>query len=298
MEVIRTENLTKNFGNTPAADDISLRIDRGTIYGFLGLNGAGKTTLIRILLGMIHPDRGQVTLFGQPVNSRFALWNKVGYLVETPNAYSNLSVYENLQVFFHLRKLSDRRLIDQVIDDLKLDRYRNTKSRHLSLGNKQRLGLAKALMHRPELLILDEPINGLDPAGIVEVRELLRQLAMNGSTIFLSSHILGEISKVVHRIGIIHQGKLLKEISIDDLHQQLSRKLLIKTLDNKKALQVLQHHGFSSAIIGQEIELEDGHSIEHPEAVSRLLVESGLPPTQIYLFCEDLEHYFLRHIVN
>lgn len=165
MELIATEVLTKIYGPTTAVDEVSIRVQEGETYGFLGLNGAGKTTLIRMLLGMIRPDRGEVRLFGQTLDSSFKAWNDIGYLVETPYSYPNLSVLENLKVYYHLRQLHDPGLITRIMDRLKLGVYRDRKAAHLSLGNQQRLGLAKALMHEPKLLILDEPINGLDPRG-------------------------------------------------------------------------------------------------------------------------------------
>jgi ABC-2 type transport system ATP-binding protein len=194
MNIIQTYDLTKTFGDTVAVDHISINVREGEIYGFLGLNGAGKTTLIRLLLGMIKPDSGSISLFGQNAKQGSDIWNNVGYLVETPYAYPNLTVKENLEVFYQLRGLKDRKQIDKIISVLQLDQYKNKKAKYLSLGNSQRLGLAKALLHNPKLLILDEPINGLDPAGIVEVREFLKDLVKNhNTTIFLSSHILSEI---------------------------------------------------------------------------------------------------------
>ena len=213
MEIISTKSITKYFGATAALDTISIQVNQGEIYGFLGLNGAGKTTLIRVLLGMIKPDTGNVNLFGKTLTASFNQWNDIGYLVETPYSYPNLSVAENLKVYYQLRQLSNPKIIPDIITKLKLSPYAHTQAKHLSLGNQQRLGLAKALMHEPKLLILDEPINGLDPEGIVEVRNLLREFAHKGSTIFLSSHILGEISKIANRIAIIHKGKLIQEVT-------------------------------------------------------------------------------------
>jgi ABC-2 type transport system ATP-binding protein len=297
VEIIRTNELTKYFGATPATDNISIHVNRGEIYGFLGLNGAGKTTLIRILLGMIKPDSGSVTLFGKPLTHTFNSWNDIGYLVETPYAYPNLSVTENLKVYYKLRQLSNPTLIDDIIDRLRLTTYRDKKAKVLSLGNQQRLGLAKALMHQPKLLILDEPINGLDPEGIVEVRELLKELADKGSTVFISSHILGEISKIANRIGIIHEGKMIKELTIKELTNQLIKKIVVKTIDNKVAIKHLIDSSHR-AILNEkdEIEISDEDAIANSENITRLLVEKGFPPKQVYLFTEDLEMYFLRTI--
>lgn len=165
MKTIEAYNLTKKFKDLIAVNNISLEVESGEIYGFVGLNGAGKTTTIRLLLGMIKPktNQGTVKLFGKDIRKNFARWNDVGYMVESTDSYPNLSVRENLEVFFNLRKLIDKNLIDNVIDRLKLKGYHNAKAKHLSLGNLQRLGLAKVLMHRPKLLLLDEPMSGLDP---------------------------------------------------------------------------------------------------------------------------------------
>jgi ABC-2 type transport system ATP-binding protein len=299
MEVIRTNSLTKYFGTTPASDNISIHINEGEIYGFLGLNGAGKTTLIRLLLGMIKPDQGNITLLGKQLTPHFDRWNDIGYLVETPYSYPNLSVTENLKVYYKLRQLTNPNLIDDIIEKLKLTNYKNKKAKVLSLGNQQRLGLAKALMHKPKLLILDEPTNGLDPEGIVEVRELFKDLASSGATVFLASHILGEISKVVNRIGIIHEGKLVKELTTRELTGQLIKKLLVTTADNVKAVQLLLSAGHEAILTEkEEIEITNSDAVAHPENISKLLAENSLPPKQLYLFTEDLEMYFLRTIRN
>ncbi len=298
MNVIQTDNLTKKFGDTVAVDHISINVRQGEIYGFLGLNGAGKTTLIRLLLGMIKPDSGSISLFGQNAKQASDIWNDIGYLVETPYAYPNLSVKENLEVFYQLRGLKDRKQIDKIISVLQLDQYKNKKAKFLSLGNSQRLGIAKALIHNPKLLILDEPINGLDPAGIVEVREFLKDLVKNhNTTIFLSSHILSEISKVATRIGIVHNGKLINEINTKDLKHQIIKRLCVNTNDNAKALQLLKENGFNAFINGKGIiESTETNAIQHPESISTLLVNSGLPPKMISVLEEDLEAYFLRMI--
>lgn len=160
MNVIQTDNLTKKFGDKIAVDNVSINVRAGEIYGFLGLNGAGKTTTIRLLLGLIKPNSGSISLFGQNAKQASHIWRNVGYLVETPYSYPNLTVKENLEVYYHLRGLNNKKLIEEIINILHLDQYIDKKAKYLSLGNYQRLGLAKALMHKPELLILDEPING------------------------------------------------------------------------------------------------------------------------------------------
>lgn len=296
-DIIQTELLTKKFGETTASDKISIHVKEGEIYGFLGLNGAGKTSLIRMLLGMIKPDNGTIRLFGKKLSTQFDQWNDIGYLVETPCSYPNLTVKENLSVYYKLRQLSDPHLMDEIIEKLKLTNYWDKKAKVLSLGNQQRLGLAKALMHKPKLLLLDEPINGLDPEGIVEVRELLKQLATNGSTIFLSSHILGEISKVANRIGIIHQGKLVKELTINELHDQLIKKLIVNTNNNESALKELLNHNYKAVLTAEhELEITNSEAISKPELISGLLAEKTYPPKKVFLYTEDLELFFLRTI--
>jgi len=299
MNIIQTENLTKKFGDFKAVDNVSINVRIGEIYGFLGLNGAGKTTTIRLLLGMIKPNAGSISLFGQSTKQAAKIWNDVGYLVETPYSYPDLTVKENLEVFHRLRGLKDKKLIDNVIDKLQLSQYKDKKAKYLSLGNCQRLGLAKALIHKPKLLILDEPINGLDPAGIVEIREFLKDLVHNhNTTIFLSSHILSEISKVATRIGIVHEGKLVKEINTNELELQIIKKLCVKTSDNRKAIDLLADKKIIFNATGNDIiETTNIDVIKQPEIISEILANSRIPLKMLNVVEEDLETYFLR-IIN
>ncbi|MBL7932350.1 MAG: ABC transporter ATP-binding protein, partial [Bacteroidia bacterium] len=272
-------------------------VNRGEIYGFLGLNGAGKTTVIRMLLGMIKPSGGSIRMFGQTLDSGFRQWNKIGYLVEAPYSYPKLTVYENLKVYFELRSLKDTSYIDRIIDRLKLTPYKHRRAGQLSLGNQQRLGIAKALFHDPELLILDEPINGLDPEGIVEIRNLLKELASNGTTIFISSHILSEMARIADRIGIIHHGNLLNELQTTELSELLVSKLILSTDNNRRAKDLLIQNGYSALEneLG-EIELMDDQICKHPESISRLLMSEGIYPKKLLVVNEDLEQFFLRTI--
>ncbi|MBX2906023.1 MAG: ABC transporter ATP-binding protein [Taibaiella sp.] len=297
MNAIQTFGIKKRFGTTTAVNDISLAVETGKIYGFLGLNGAGKTTLIRMLLGMIRPDEGRVELFGEELNSRFRRWNDIGYLVETPYSYPNLTVRENLKVHYALRGLQKPGLVDEIMERLKLTQYANKRAAGLSLGNQQRMGLARAMMHKPRLLILDEPINGLDPEGIVEVRELMKELAANGTTIFVSSHILEEISKIADVIAIVHQGKLVGELTAHELSERLERKLMVSTKDNVRARQTLIALGFHPVLQGDgTLALSDVTALAAPERVSAELSGTGTPPLLIHPYTEDLEHFFLRTI--
>ena len=214
--VLQTEALTKHYGQVRAVDGLDLEVRRGEIYGFLGRNGAGKTTTIRMLLGLIRPTSGTVRVFGQAIGGDQGWLRQVGFLVESATAYPNLTVAENLDVQRRLTG-APRAAVAEAIGRLGLDDYADRCAGRLSLGNKQRLSLARALLHRPELLILDEPANALDPAGIVEIRQLLRALAADGVTVFMSSHLLAEVAHLADRIGIVDGGRLVEEASRDEL---------------------------------------------------------------------------------
>jgi ABC-2 type transport system ATP-binding protein len=293
---IFTTGLTKRFGNFTAVDNISLNIRRGEIYGFLGLNGAGKTTTIRMLLGMIKPSVGSVELFGTKVKpGQTSVWQRAGYLVETPHAYPDLTVKENLEIVRRLRHLNDNTAVPQIIAELGLGQYADRRAKTLSLGNAQRLGLAKALIHHPDLLILDEPANGLDPAGIVEVRELLCGLAEDkGVTIFVSSHILSEVSRLATRIGIIHEGKMVKEIDARHLAEQEEQYLRVDVANISTAQASLKRAGIASRLNDHSLIITERTVIEHPDRIATLLVQAGCPPTRLVVEQSDLEAYFLN----
>ena len=298
-EVIITENLTKRYKDVLAVSEISLNVRKAEIYGFLGLNGAGKTTTIRMLLGMISPDNGTAFINGKKVHpNNTELWKDIGSLVEVPYAYPDLTVKENLEIFRRLRLIQDTKSVSAIMDKLQLTKYANRKAQHLSLGNAQRLGLAKALIHNPQILILDEPANGLDPAGIFEIRELLLDLANNqGVTIFISSHILGEISKFSTRIGIIHNGSLIQEINTPQLELLCQKKLQISTRNNQMAKSILLKNEIIAVEKNENIlEIQQEELINHPEKIAVLLVTNQVPPTLLRVYDEDLESYFLRTI--
>jgi ABC-2 type transport system ATP-binding protein len=294
---IETNNLVKRYGDVTAVDGLSLRVARGEIYVFLGLNGAGKTTTIRILLGMVKPTYGEARVLGTRIRvGDKKPWASVGYLVETPDAYPELSVRENLEAMRRLRPGTEPKAVDRAIERLGLIAYADRRAGTLSHGNAQRLGLAKALLHNPELLLLDEPATGLDPAGIVEIRNLLLELAQEqGVTVFMSSHILGEVSRLAKRIGIIHQGRLLQEFDVDELERNRRRRLVIRTRDCQAARSVLLSAGFSAEITSDgTIEVKDNVPIERPDDIATRLVNAGHAPTMLNVEQEDLEHYFLR----
>lgn len=295
--VVVTSSLTKRYGDHTVVNDLSLRIGPGEIYGFLGLNGAGKTTTIRMLLGMVRPSEGSARLFGVPVRPDIPdVWARVGYLVETPYAYQELTVRENLEISRRLRQLSDPHAVDRIMKRLALTQYADQRAGTLSLGNSQRLGLAKALLHDPDLLILDEPANGLDPAGVVEVRDLLRELAHErGVTVFISSHMLGEVARLVTRIGIIHQGRLIEELDAEQLEQNRRQWLVVDARDREAARATLTSAGFVVETSRDgTLTLPDAHASAHPDDIAERLVRAGAALTRLAVEVEDLETHFLR----
>ncbi len=294
---IETEDLGKHYGEVKAVEHLSLRVAEGEIYAFLGLNGAGKTTTIRMLLGMIKPTTGYATVLQTRVRlgSREP-WESVGYLVEIPHNYPELTVYESLEVARRYHPGVPREAISRIIERLGLATYADRRAGNLSQGNAQRLGVAKALLHNPKLLFLDEPANGLDPAGIVEIRELLLELTREqGVTVFMSSHILAEVSRLARRIGIIHNGRLLQELNTDELERNRKKRLLLRVRDVEPAQRALAAAGQPAEILQDgSIELKSARSVERPDDINRLLVNAGTPPTQLMVEEEELEQYFLR----
>jgi ABC-2 type transport system ATP-binding protein len=294
---IETQDLGKRYGDVRAVEHLSLRVAEGEIYAFLGLNGAGKTTTIRMLLGMIKPTTGYATVLQTRVSvGNRQPWESVGYLVEIPHAYPELTVSENLEVARRLHPGTPRAAVDRIIERMGLAAYAGRRTGDLSQGNAQRLGLAKALLHNPKLLLLDEPANGLDPAGIVEIRELLLELTREqGVTVFMSSHILAEVSRLARRIGIIHEGHLLQELDIDELERNRRRRLLLRARDVESAHRALIAAGQPAEILQDgTIELRTASSVERPDDINCLLVKAGTSPTQLMVEEEELEQYFLR----
>ena len=277
-----------------AVEALDLDVRRGEIYGFLGRNGAGKTTTIRMLLGLIRPSSGDVEVLGRRVQpGTTAPFARVGYLVETATAYPNLTVRENLDIQRRLTG-TPRAAVAEVIELMRLDGLAYRRARVLSLGNKQRLSLARALLHRPELLILDEPANALDPAGIVEVRELLRALVSeHGVTVFMSSHILTEIAHLVDRIGIMHEGRLIEELDRDQLRAKERLYVEVGVSEPRRAATLLAAAGFARVERADDrLRVYDAQG-RVPE-VARVLVGAGLDVTELTQAHEDLEAHFLR----
>lgn len=296
---VRTVGLTHRFGGVTALDRVDLEVAAGEVHGFLGRNGAGKTTLIRALLGLITPTSGTVEVLGTPVRggrTSPALWAGVGYLVEGPGLYPSLTVLEHLQVAARYRGLAAAAVKD-VVEQLDLGPYARVRAATLSLGNRQRLGLALALVHRPELVILDEPVNGLDPAGVVDVRNLLRRLTGEGVTVFMSTHLITEVARLADRVVVIHDGRLVEEVSGERL-RSCGDERLVSTF---RSAELARRGAAALSALGLDARAEQAtvvstaaDAVRRPDRVATLLVEAGTPPTSLAVEREDLEGYFLR----
>ena len=275
---------------------VDLDVRRGEIYGFLGRNGAGKTTTIRMLLGLVHPSAGEIAILGSSLaRDRAHILSRVGYFVESAAAYPNLTVRENLHMQRRLTR-APARAVDEVIELLKLGEYVDRRAGKLSMGNKQRLSLARALVHAPELLILDEPANGLDPAGIIEIRALLRRLAdQKGVTIFMSSHLLDEVEHLADRVGIVHAGSLVEEVDYNRLRENGRLAIEIDVDDVPAAEGVLTGElGFVGVSRSGESSLRITDRQAKPAPIARALVGAGISLERLVSLEEDLERHFMR----
>ena len=293
--LLQTRNLTKQYGRHRAVDDVNMHIKKGAIYGFIGRNGAGKTTCLKMISGLSTPSYGEIEMFGYKGKDLQKVRSRVGCLIEAPGLYGNMSAYDNLNIKCKLTGIKKKGYIEELLKTVGLDTVGEKKTKHYSLGMKQRLGIALALVGEPDLLILDEPINGLDPQGIVEVRETIQKLAKErGMTICISSHILEELSKLATDYGIIHNGCLVQELTREELMKKCSERIEL-TLDNpKQAIPVLDDMGFNSY---QVIDKEHIHIFERLGESASLhmeLAKAGIPVKGISITSEELENYFLR----
>ena len=247
---IETKQLSKTYGNRRVVDDLNLHVPEGCVYGFLGPNGAGKSTTMKMLLGLIYPTGGSVRLLGQTLTetNRIALLRQTGSLIESPAGYLHLTAEENLKVVADLKEV-DHKDIDRVLEIVRLTQDGKQKVGQYSLGMKQRLGIAMALLGEPKLLILDEPTNGLDPAGIQEMRQLIAGMPKTtGATVLISSHLLGEMEQMVTQVGILDHGRLLFEGALTELQKHSLGGYALRLLDPEKGLPVLREQGFSAQL--------------------------------------------------
>lgn len=292
--ILETRNLTKKYGEKLAANDVSLHVEEGRIYGLIGRNGAGKTTIMRMISGLSIPTSGTYSLFGQTGSAKNKLLKDVGVLIESPGLYPKLSAQENLKIKCLARGVNHRTHVPELLKTVGLDVSPKQKSGSFSLGMRQRLGIALAMVGEPKMLVLDEPINGLDPQGIAEVRETLVKLRdEKGISIMISSHILDELGKVADDYGIINDGSLLDEFSAHELHQRSGKAVRIRTDRPPEALQVL-------AGIGLKGEMEENHEwiavregMDRTDEMAKAILGAGISLYEIYLRSTTLEEYYL-----
>ncbi|MDU5106182.1 ABC transporter ATP-binding protein [Clostridium sp.] len=290
--VIETKNLTKKYGNSNVVDNINLHVPKGKIYGLLGRNGAGKTTTMKMMLKLIKVTKGNINLFGEDFRNN-NLYKKIGSIIETPGFYQNLTARDNLNILAKLHGNISKKEIQEALEIVGLHTEEKKTFSNFSLGMKQRLGIAAAIMHNPELLILDEPINGLDPIGISEIRSFLLKLSHEkGVTIFISSHVLSEIEQIADVIGVMNNGKLIEEVNILELQDKLKHYIEITVSDTKSAEKILKDN-FSIkdySIIDNNIYIYDSN--KSISDINRSLVQNGISVTKLNPCKETLEAYF------
>lgn len=290
-ECVTTIGLCKRYGSETCVDHLALKVPQGAVYGFLGPNGAGKTTTLKMLLGLVHPSAGNVRLLGHELTprTRLAILREVGSLIESPSYYGHLTARENLEIVRRLRGLPAAE-IDEALRTVRLDGQVKKPVNHFSLGMKQRLGIAAALMGRPRLLLLDEPTNGLDPSGIQEMRELIRSLPSRyGMTVIVSSHLLGEIDQMADHVGVIRQGRLVFQGTMSGLHGMSAARLALRTQDNARARSLLP-----AARSEGEWLLLDAMSDSEAARVSLKLAGAGIGLVRMEQRETSLEDIFLR----
>lgn len=295
--IIETRGLTKKYGNQTSVSNLNIHVKKGRIYGLLGRNGAGKTTTMRMLLGLTQPTSGEVQIFGKTlVNNEKTILPRIGSLIESPGFYQNLTATENLKIFADLRGLKKAGCIKEALNLVNLPYGDKKLFSQYSLGMKQRLAITLAIMHNPQVLILDEPINGLDPIGIAEVRSFIRELCDSyGKTIIISSHILSEISLLADDIGIIDRGVLLEEESLKELEEKNAKYIHFITSNAKKAAQVIE-----SLFQTKNVKITDEYNLYLYDTVlpvakiNRTLIESGIDIKELHLCEETLEDYFKK----
>ena len=292
--LLATHGLTKQFGHHKAVDHVDLHVKKGSIYGFIGRNGAGKTTFLKMISGLSQPTSGEIEMFGYKNAQLKNVRSRISCLIESPGLYGNMSAYDNLAVKCRLFGINDKRYIENILKTVGLSNVGKKKTKNFSLGMKQRLGIGMALVGEPDLLVLDEPINGLDPQGIAEVRDTIQNLcAQQDMTVFISSHILEELSKLATDYGIINNGALLQEITREELLSKCSEKITL-TVDNpNKAVPVLDKMGFVHYMIVDKNHIDVYERLNDSAALNTALVTAGVSVAQLVVTGMELETYFL-----
>jgi ABC-2 type transport system ATP-binding protein len=295
--VLELTMVSKHFGHYQALQDIDLSIQRGDICALIGENGAGKTSLMRLITGLSPVDKGVITLLGENAGSYRHALEHVGAIIESPALFASLTIFQNLKIAAIQHGINDAEQITRTIKFVGLDAKAHTKAKHLSLGQKQRLGLALAVLAQPDFLVLDEPINGLDPMGIVEFRELLKRLNTEfGTTILISSHILTELYQVATRFVFLHQGRIIKQLSKDELASLNRGGLLIRTPQVTLAAQVLDAAGYTQFSVIDDTQLLLMDKNVQAAVLTKLLVDKNIPVDGITLQETSLEQYYTRLI--
>lgn len=291
--IIETENIVKIYRPKVAVNNVSMHVKRGDIYGLIGRNGAGKTTLMKMILGLTVPTSGKVVLFGGENLNTVRM--RIGSLIEAPGLYKNCSAYENM-LRFSILYGADKSEIPPLLEKVGLGDVNKKSAGEFSLGMRQRLGIAIALLNHPEVMVLDEPINGLDPAGIKEIRDVILALNREGVTFIISSHILDELAKVVTCYGIISDGVLVEEISAEELEMQCGQYLKIVTSEPERAVELLKSR-FGGA--QPEIKPDGVYLYSHLDITAQInefLVSNGVPVTQLSIFERGFEDFFIARI--
>lgn len=294
--IIETYHLSKKYGGALRVNDLSLRVPEGCIYGFLGPNGAGKSTTLKMILGLVRPTGGDISVFGTSLTRRhrLSILKQVGSLIESPSYYGHLTGEENLRIVQTMRGVSAQN-IQEVLEIVRLSDQKNKRVAHYSLGMKQRLGLAAALLGYPRLLILDEPTNGLDPAGIQEMRELIKELPQRfGMTVLVSSHLLSEIDQMADHVGIIREGELVFQDSLAALHSRSKHHLALRTTDNARAQRLLQARHLHVSDKGEGYLMLPLLNDDTTAALVQVLAESGVGLLRLEERQKSLEDIFLE----
>ncbi|HDK7157832.1 TPA: ABC transporter ATP-binding protein [Clostridium botulinum] len=295
--ILQTYNLTRKYGTTAVVDNINMNIKKGEIYGFLGRNGAGKTTTLRMIMGLISPTKGEYELFGKKMGDR-EVFGRIGAIIETPGFYPNLTARENLDIHRRLMGIPNKEYVDEVLETVGLTNYdiKKKKVKKYSLGMKQRLGVARALLHKPELLILDEPTNGLDPVGIKEMRETMLDLNKKKEiTILVSSHILGEIQQLATKIGIIHKGKLLEEIDYKNFEKKNRHYINLRVNNDKKAVTILEKSmNIKDYEVTEPNKIRIYEMLDKSNDVAKKMISEGIDVYEVNVMNDTLEDYFVR----
>lgn len=294
-QVLKTYNLTKTYKNINAVDNLNINVGRGDIYGFLGKNGAGKTTTIKMIMGLSKVSSGEIELFGNKVLDN-KCYGRIGSLIDYPGFYLNLTGEENLEIHRRMIGFAGKDSINNALEMVGLKDIQGKKVKNFSLGMKQRLGIARALLHHPEFLILDEPTNGLDPVGIKEIRELILNLNKKYEiTLLISSHILSEVQLLATKIGIIHKGRLLEEISYDELQKRNRHYIQLKVDNDKKASFLLEKNlGINDYVIWEDGLIRVYEKLNETWNINKTLVSNDIRVDEIYITVDNLEDYFIR----